>query len=559
LIVTYVIALMPAVFYTQEVSETAEWFDDLLSNVLMFAIVLLLSLLVGRPWLIAATVVLTLATVGAMTIVNQLLLGAEPSSFLGFATVSPATGEMITTPRHAGPLTDANFWGRNLILGLPVSYALTHRSMAAGRHLPLLGWLLTSAVLLVSIYLTQSRGALIAAIFATVVWVVMSGPRVRRSALVATPVLGLLLLVPGVGNRLLGLDSILSDTPTYAMDSSLVGRAVVQEIAAVIFAENPLFGVGPDAFDSVVPEYTARAGNAVIGEATAPHNLYLEAAAETGLVGLVGLALLSGGIVAIGVGAVFRLSGARTDGRLGSPTRSLAAGATAAVLGWLAASAFLHMEYFQTLLIIFALVSSIDHCGAKAAGDSPDALADGYRRAIAGARRGLLAALVVCLVAVQCGVILLLAGGVPRFSTQVSLTLLPSSGTYIGYAMDVRSRVPVLPAYGAMIHSSISDKDLHIVAEPRKGILTMTGYGRSRADAEQLLESAVAGAPAALARYRADKQYELVVLTPPVSRVETTYPADAIAVTVLGGLLELAIIRVAFGYLRRRPKGISLA
>jgi hypothetical protein len=550
LVTAYLVATLPAVLGSEDPAGTAEWLGDLASNLAMFAVVLLLGLVVGRPWLLAAAIVLSLSAVGATTIVNQLALGAQPSTFGGFANISASLGEKITTPRHSGPMEDPNFWGRNLVLGLPLAYALVHRAASAGQRLAQSGWAVSVALLLGSIYLTQSRGTLLAALVATAVWVIGSGPRIRWQALLRLPLLLLPLLLPGVGDRLLDLESIFGDAPSYTLDPSLVERSAVQEVAHVVFVQNPLFGTGPSSFDTVVSDYAPRAGNLLIGRTTAPHNLYLELGAESGVVGLLGWLVLVGGFAVLAVQAVLRLAGARPDGRLGLPTRSLGAAVLAAVLAWSVASTFLHLEYFRALLIVFVLVVVVHDRGSRWAsgGERSNAAETTARRAL---RVALVGGTVCALAAVAVGSAVLAASAETRYRSEVAFTLLPAPGTWAGYAIDIRDRVTVLPSYGAMLQADVPRTDVRVDAEPAKGVILMTAYGSTADEASARLRQAVAAAPGRLAEYRAERQYRLSQLGPPSTYVTNRYSAPAVALA--GGAAVLAATG-AYLALRRRDE-----
>lgn len=561
LLVVYAAAVLPAIVNSHEPAQTQVWCLEFFKDALLLAIFVLLGLMSERPWWIAATVVATLTTLGAMTIVNQIFLGAVPSTFGGFATVTTATGETVITPRHAGPLADSNFWGRNLILGLPLAYSLVYRSAAAGRVPSKIGWTTCCAVLLGSIYLTQSRGTLLATLVVTALWVIACGPRMRRLSTYVLPLFLLVLLIPGIGNRLLDLDDVFADAPAYTIDPSLVERAAVQKVALVVFEDNPLFGSGPMSFEkigggfgAVVSEYAPLAGNVLIGTTTAPHNLYLQLAAESGIVGLVGWLVFTGGLLALAVRAVLRLAGARENGSRGHPTRALAAGTFAAVFGWSVASVFLHLAYFRSLLYVLALLVLVYDSSRRPNGD-PTKVANAYDASRRAARTGLVRTAALAAAVLPVAVALLAITGQRQFLSTASFTLLPSPDVWVGYALDVRNRVPVMPVYGTMLQGGTERDEVRVEAEPAKGVITMTSNGGSRDEAERRLATAVSQVPANLARFGGEREYQLVELEPPTTSVETIYPARSLALTGLGVLIELLVLAGVIHRLRLRHQG----
>jgi O-antigen ligase len=546
---------VPAVLGSLAPADTGIFLGYLWKDLALFVVVLLLAHLVQKPWRIAGAVVVTLAVLATLTIVNQFVLGSEPSAFGGFATVTAASGELTTTPRHAGPLSDSNFWGRSLLLGLPLAYALLHRAAARRRWLPQIGWGLAILPLLGGIYLTQSRGTFLAALVVTVVWLVTAGPEVRRRSLLLVPVLLLVLALPGVGNRLANLDEIfISSRPAYLLDPSLVERAAIQRIAGIIFSDHRLFGIGPGAFPSMIHRYSAESGDQLVGTVSAPHNLYLQVAVESGILGLVGWTVLIVGMIILTAAAVVRLAGTGNDGRHGVPTRALAAAALAAMVGWSLASVFLHLAYYPSLLIAFALIGVLYRDSADLAARRTPAARAASVRAARGLRVGLRvgAATVVAVAAVVA--VMLVSLAVPRYSAEARYTLLPTVLDYEAYFLDIRSREPVLPAYAAMLERGHDGADERADAEPARGVITLTAYGSTRDQAESRLATFTEGAPRALQEYAADRVYRLVALAPPETEVEYTYPDDVLALTGLAVAGELVLIAIVVRRLRgRRP------
>ena len=103
-------------------------------------------------------------------------------------------------------------------------------------------------------------------------------------------------------------------------DVSIRGRASEALAAVAMFRDEPLGGVGYGAYDRNYVEYSTPVGLDPRREERAAHSLYLEIAAELGLVGVVGAA----GAAAVFWGASRR----RVVDRVGSPAaRSLAASA----------------------------------------------------------------------------------------------------------------------------------------------------------------------------------------------------------------------------------------
>ena len=547
LLAVYVLSVVPAILISSSPADTAVKTQELGVDGLFLVVVLVLARLVERPWAVAAMIVAPLAVIAAMTVVNQLFL-QDTESFLGFARISKASGELVTTPRFSGPMEDSNFWGRVLILGLPMALALAHRAFSAKRGLPAAGWTVSVLLLLGALYLTQSRGTLLSAGVAAAVWVVAAGPSVRRRALLLLPVFAMLLLLPGVGDRLVNVSEAFEDAPAYSKDPSIVERGVAGQIATDIFTEHPLLGTGLSTFASELDEYAAREPDRLIGVTTATHNLYLEILSETGIVGLVGWLVLIGGCALLAVRSIVGLAGAPPDGPDGAPTRALAAAALAALVSWCLASVFLHLALVRTLWVVLALIGLLHVLTSDRYAPRGDAL-----RATDRAKRGLRAGAYITAVTAVAGAAV---GGAILFhlselsyTARAAQTLVPAAGTYYSYGLDIRSRRPVMPAYAAMIQGEQSRSVLKVDAEPATGLVTFVGTGSTEQEAVARVTGAVAAAPAALRRFGGDRQYALAEVSPVEAEVQRVYPQQAVLLAggavVLQLLFCLGVLRLA--------------
>ena len=70
-------------------------------------------------------------------------------------------------------------------------------------------------------------------------------------------------------------------------DRSTQGRLTEMISAGLVFADHPALGVGPGMFKYHFLKYANATGRQVHTEARAAHNLYLQIAAECGIVGIV--------------------------------------------------------------------------------------------------------------------------------------------------------------------------------------------------------------------------------------------------------------------------------
>lgn len=492
----YFVSQLLAALGSQNVDVSMTWLTGSASICVFLVVVLLLAQLSGKPWAVAATVVVSLAVLSVLTLVSLVGFGGA-ASFGGFATVTKASGELITTPRYGGPLPDSNFWGRHLIMGVPLAGALIVRAARSGRQRVALGWTGAMLALLIGVYLTQSRGTFIATAVVFVVWSLASGPTARRWGLMSLPLAALVFLLPGIGNRLVTVATEVSDSgPDYGVDPSILGRKAVQEISWAMFRDRPMFGFGPDVFKLSIPRYAGMVHTAVLSfepGPDAPHNIYAQLAAESGIVGLLGWTIFVGGFIACIAIRVVRLSTVNAES-----DRSLAAAVLAALVGWSVASIFLHLAYFRTFAIMLAFA------GALASAASPDL--DRAVRVGLGRMREVLLGTVF---GIATAATLLAASTTETHTASQMVTILPTEQMKenYAYAFNVRSRPVLLSTYAAMMVAD--DSGVTAIADSVRGVITISVTDADEHAARVGLERALGKARTHLANFGADSSYML--------------------------------------------------
>jgi O-antigen ligase len=476
----------------------------------LFAIVLIILIqLTGRQWAVAAAIVIPLAVLSALTIVHQVFFTGA-TSLGGFSTLTKASGELITTPRYGGPLPDSNFWGRHLVMGVPLTAALLTRALRADRHAAAAGWLTALLAILGGIYLTQSRGTFISVTVATFVWFVVSGRPVWKTAPLVVPFVIGVAAIPGVGDRLVGAFSELSQGRTAGnLDPSLLGRLAAQQQAALMWQERPVFGFGPGTFPGQVFYFAGRVSTAVREPTNAPHNIYVELAAEAGTLGL-----LSWIVVVVGFLLVL---GLRITAAPRSADRILAAAAFAAIIGWSVASLALHMAYFRTFGVVLALAGGLAPAWPPPAG--------AVRRLLRTVGVGALAGTIGAGVFTACWAV-----GTSRAVTATQSSTLvpvgPIDGWY-AYALDIRSRIELLPTVAKLVRDQGSP--VEVEADPVRGLLNFTAAAPTEAEARNQVRAAVERAGPLLGASIGHNDY----LIQPVGSMRIESKVSASAGTVL--------------------------
>jgi putative inorganic carbon (HCO3(-)) transporter len=261
--------------------------------------------------------------------------------------------------RFSGPIDDANYFAGLLVFVVPLAVEPLlherHNVMRMGA-----AWALF--VSLLCIYFTASRGALVA--LAIVIVTAAAVYRERRLYLVLAGVSLVVVIIAAFPVAYLArVESMLAvvpglDTGTPA-DGSVRGRLDMWRIALALFVDHPLLGIGLGNYEMHYQEYARLLGLTPQQGDLGAHNIYLEVAAERGLVGLAAFVAL---LVLAGVGQVQTAWRLQRAGRADDAALVWAFGA--GLLGFLATRLFLHDDYGQFLWLALTLALAIPQLAA---------------------------------------------------------------------------------------------------------------------------------------------------------------------------------------------------
>jgi putative inorganic carbon (HCO3(-)) transporter len=285
--------------------------------------------------------------------------------YFGFSPldIAYATGQ-TTAPRANGPVDDPNYFAQLLLPALAFGLVLALRERR-----PLLRLLAatTAATIVFAITLTASRGGALALGAMIAVMVALGffrpGQLIAAVAVLATA----LALNPSYLQRLTttSLSGIAAPAgSTVAADTAERGRLTENLAAAQVFADHPLFGVGPGGFPLYYQEYAGRIGiqvherqrtGANAGEAPQreAHNIALGLAADLGIVGL--------GLFVVVIWLAFHglLRARRRWLSEQRPQSADIVGAlVAALAGYLVAGAFLSLAFERYLWLLLAMAGA---------------------------------------------------------------------------------------------------------------------------------------------------------------------------------------------------------
>lgn len=310
----------------------------------------------------AWTLLVAGALLGAIGLV-QAVTGSFDDQFAGLGRIKYAqVYGNVFRPRIAGPVGDPNFFAQMLVPVVALGVVMAGYDPDRRRRLIALA---SAGLAAAGVLLSYSRGGLLA-LGVILAGVVIAGALpLRRAALLALVAGAMALTQPSDVMRRLstfreflpGQTEELSDP-----DSSFAERKLLAAAAWGMFLDKPVLGVGAGNYTRHYEDYASRTGaefrlydDAV--ERHYPHNLYLEFAAETGLLGLAALGLL----LAMAFGTLGRAADAAR--RLRDPTsRGIALGLMVGLVGYLVAAVFLHGQYPRPLWLVFGLAWALERC-----------------------------------------------------------------------------------------------------------------------------------------------------------------------------------------------------
>ncbi|MGH3036628.1 MAG: O-antigen ligase family protein [Gaiellaceae bacterium] len=312
------------------------------------------------------TLIAAASMLGALSIVQELTHTYE-NNYAGFAQVdrldvggnfniAPDSAEdKELRPRLGGPLGSENRYAQILAVIFP--FALIRAFRDPRRRFRLLG---AGASVLIAggVILSFSRGAAVALAATIVLMVLFRELKFRHVALALAGLTAVVLLAfPHYLIRIGSLEKITSlsaaETTSDGPDSAIVGRQTENLAAWNTFLDHPLTGVGPGAyFHEYSREYANRLGIRYLESDRRGHSLYLEMAADLGMIGLGAFAAMVGA-------ALLLLHRAMRYWRRLDPERAIVASSLFfGLVAYLATAAFLHLSYQRYFWILLALASS---------------------------------------------------------------------------------------------------------------------------------------------------------------------------------------------------------
>jgi O-antigen ligase len=356
----YGVLLLASVFWARDTEPVLAGAVSLLKILLLVLTVIALTPDVRALRLAVWALVLAGSVLAALSVLQH-LTGSFDQNYFGFAKAPVRNIAGVTeAPRVAGPIGDPNSFAQMMVVLVPLAlerYLHEHRRsrrVAAGVAALLCG---------VTSVLTYSRGGLVTLAVVLAVFVIRHPPQIRHVLVMgALLILVVPVVPPSYLQRVATIGQSLPGSPaSRGDDGAIQGRTTQMKIAGTMFWDHALVGVGQGNYVVRFPEYNRQYGlPRELGQA--PHNLYLEIAAESGLAGLV--------LWLVIVAAAFR-SLAALKNRPVRPgeeaTEGLAEGIRLALIALLVNSMFLHGSYPMAFWLLIAISLAAGQIGSEPA------------------------------------------------------------------------------------------------------------------------------------------------------------------------------------------------
>lgn len=299
------------------------------------------------------------AIMGGFSLFQQ-LTGTFDDNYWGFAQVGDTgfgtgiqtlQGE-VEQPRLAGPIGEKNRYAQIMLMLVPIGFFRYWSEES--KWLRLLAAAFTILVL-IGAALSFSRGAAVGFALLLIIIVFMRYIKFYQLGIVVLGTLLVLMVFPQYGKRLASLGALSDLVATRDVseistaDGAIRGRATEMLAAALVFADNPIIGVGPGMFKYYSQKYSREIGLKAISGTREAHNLYLGIAAETGIFGLLCFLMIL--FVTLRNLAMVRRYWLNKSPDLAN----LATGFLLSILSYMTTGVFLHLSFVRYFWLILAL------------------------------------------------------------------------------------------------------------------------------------------------------------------------------------------------------------
>lgn len=295
---------------------------------------------------------------GTLTVYQQ-LTGTYANPYWGFAQaeVKNIIGD-VSDYRAGGPLGSTNYYAMILVVLVPLALdRLWHEKQPALRFLALWAFIVCT----LSILFTFSRGGFLALVVVLAIMIVRESIKPRKILLSLALLFIVWQFIPN--NYTERISTSLDLLPGVGADArnevSFRGRTSEVLVAWQIFADHPILGVGLNNYKYYYQQYAKPLGWDNRREERSAHNLYLETAAETGLIGLAAF------LAVVGVAFWRAYQSQKMFMRAGHYDEAAVTFALmVALVGYLVASQFLHGAYPRFFWLLIGILLALPQVAA---------------------------------------------------------------------------------------------------------------------------------------------------------------------------------------------------
>jgi O-antigen ligase len=283
----------------------------------------------------------------AVWMVAAYLLGALVAAVVGVATTPPDDNGLTRLGGAAGNPNELA-----AVLVPAVAFAAFAFGAVRGA-LPRLAFAAIAVTLVVAVFLTESRGGLVA-LGVTMLAAIALGGRMRPY------LVALALVVAAVGVTYVSLVAPTEAAHRLMSAGGGSGRTDLWQVATRAVDDHPLTGVGAGNFPIVSPRYAAETidlteARLIFDDPHVVHNTYLEVLTELGPIGLALFGTFVAGLLWLAARAV------RTFARRGDETADLLArGLLVGTIGLLTAYVFISGQYEKHLWLLLGLGAAFE-------------------------------------------------------------------------------------------------------------------------------------------------------------------------------------------------------
>lgn len=352
LLAIYGLIAFASLFYARDQARVVEALEDFAKDAFI-AMLVVFSLRRATTLRLAIWILLATGLVmGGIGLYQQMTGNFEQNILgLGTASIQQIVGR-TSDYRIAGPVGDPNFFAQIMLVLVPLAIErLWHEKRLFLR----MAAALALVVSLLTIVFTFSRGAFLGLFVMFLVILIYYRPRPSAILIALLLFIPLLYLLPQTYiQRLETISNILPWRSEAPRELALRGRLSELAVGWQMFQDHPFLGVGLNNYPAHYLDYSGSVGLDPRLEARSAHNLYLQVATETGLLGL----LAFGAILWLAFRGLLRAPAEFRRLAL-DDTAEIARAFAIGLVGYFVAATFLHAAYPRYMWLLLGIAFAI--------------------------------------------------------------------------------------------------------------------------------------------------------------------------------------------------------